>query len=146
MKSLKVSLVVSFIKNPIRFRFGMLVAGVISAFLHPLFGSPVTTTFTEMKIALLLTFSTMVYTFLLTLYRLVQLLFNRKLPLPDQDKHYDERILVRAAGLFWFIPFGGTLHTLAYFAYIENANFGTILIVQGLSLTLGAWLSQIIKK
>ena len=144
MKNLKISLVTTFVNNPIRFRFGLVLLGVTSGFLHPIFGKPVTTTFTELKAALLLGFSVLVYAFLLTLYRIMQQLFSRRALVAYQD--FDERVLVKTAGLFWFIPFGLTLHILAYFNYADDASVGTVFIIQGLSLLLGTWLSRMIKK
>jgi len=53
---------------------------------------------------------------------------------------------VRAAGIFWFIPFGLMLQVGTFSSAAIDPHFGKVMIIQGLGISLGAWLSQIIKK
>ncbi len=146
MKRLKYGLVSLFQKSPIRFRVGLAFFGILAAQLYPTLNRPPVMELSVLKAGFLLGFSTMVYAFLLTLYRIIQRLFRRDLDPEGKLKPFDERTLVRAAGLFWFLPFGLTLHIMSEFYRVDESNFGTVLIIQGLSFTFGAWLSQLIKK
>lgn len=136
----------AFLNNPIRFRLFLLILGIVSAFGHPWFEMRATMAFSILKAFLLLGFSTAAYTFILTLYRLFQRLFRREPSLGEMARDFDERNLVSAIGLYWFLPFGLTLRVLSKFNYIAEANFGTVLIIQGLALVLGTWFSRILKK
>jgi len=51
-------------------------------------------------------FSTVTFTFMLTLYRMLQKLFHKSVEIEGRKVDFDERTLVRAAGFYWFIPFG----------------------------------------
>ena len=77
---------------------------------------------------------------------MLQKLFRKGIEVDDRKVDFDERSLVRAAGLYWFIPFGLTLQIATFNSVASDPYFGKIMIIQGLSISLGAWLSQIIKK
>ncbi len=94
----------------------------------------------------MLGFSTVTFTFMLTLYRMLQKLFRKGIEVEGRKTDFDERTLVRAGGLFWFIPFGLTLQVSTFSSVATDPHFGKVMIIQGLAISLGAWLSQIIKK
>ena len=83
---------------------------------------------------------------MLTLYRSLQKLFRKGVELEGYKIDFDERSLVQAVGIFWFIPFGLTLQVATYSAEASDPHFGKVMIIQGLAISLGVWLSQIIKK
>ncbi len=95
---------------------------------------------------LLLGFSTAIYAFMLTVYRFIQRIFRRNLTLDGGKVDFDERNLVRAVGLYWFIPLGLVLHLELFNHMSSDPNFGKIMIIEGLSISLGAWISRFIKK
>ncbi len=146
MKSLKTALIQFVLDKPLRFRVILFLGGVLVAAVHPWFGTEKTATLSQAGMALLLGFSTLVYAFMLTLYRIMQKLFRWGRALPDHIRNYDERELVKILGLFWFLPFGGILHLMALFSIADERNFGAILIIQGLAFAMGARLSQVVKK
>lgn len=94
----------------------------------------------------MLGFSTVTFIFMLTLYRILQKLFRKGIEIEGRKVDFDERTLVRAAGIFWFIPFGLTLQIATFSAEPIDPHFGKVMVIQGLAISLGAWISQIIKK
>ena len=94
----------------------------------------------------LLGLSTLVYTVMFTLYRILQLLFKWGSKLPERIRNYDERNLLRVIGFYWFLPFGGTLIATSRLTSADETTFGVSLIIQGLSITLASRFSQIVTK
>ena len=94
----------------------------------------------------MLGFSTVTFTFMLTLYRSLQKLFRKGVEIEGRKVDFDERTLVRAVGIFWFLPFGLSLQVATFSAGAFDPHFGKVMIIQGLAISLGAWLSQRIKK
>ncbi|MCF7826871.1 MAG: hypothetical protein K9M55_09930 [Candidatus Marinimicrobia bacterium] len=94
----------------------------------------------------MLGFSTATFAFMLILYRILQKLFRKGIEVEGQKIDFDERSLVKAAGIFWFIPFGLMLQVGTFSSAAIDPHFGKVMIIQGLGISLGAWLSQIIKK
>lgn len=120
--------------------------GILAGIAHPLFKQEVTTDLSDAKMLFMLVFSTVTFTFMLTLYRILQKLFRRGVEMEGRNQDFDERTLVRAAGIFWFIPFGLTLQAATFTSAPTDPHFGIVMIIQGVSISLAAWLSQVIKK
>ncbi len=135
-----------FINNPIRFRLFLVFAGILAGVSHPWFKTEITAELSNARMMFMLGFSTMTFTFMLTLYRMLQKLFRRGVEVEGQKVDFDERTMVRTAGIFWFIPFGLTLQVSTFSSAASDPYFGRVMIIQGLAIALGAWISQIIKK
>ncbi|MBL7025141.1 MAG: hypothetical protein ISR87_06755 [Candidatus Marinimicrobia bacterium] len=114
--------------------------------MHPWFKSGITAELSDTKMMFMLGFSTVTFTFMLTLYRSLQKLFRKGVEIEGRKVDFDERTLVRAVGIFWFLPFGLSLQVATFSAGASDPHFGKVMIIQGLAISLGAWLSQIIKK
>ena len=136
----------SFINNPIRFRLFLAFVGILAGVTHPWFKNELTAELSDTKMMFMLGFSTVTFALVLTFYRSLQRLFLKGVKIEDRKVDFDERTLVRAAGLFWFIPFGLTLQVSTFTSAASDPYFGKVMIIQGLAISLGAWLSQIIKK
>lgn len=136
----------SFINNPVRFRLFLAFTGILAGVIHPWFNSDVTAELSDTKMMFMLGFSTATFTFMLTLYRILQNLFQKGISVEGRKVDFDERTLVRAGGIFWFIPFGLTLQVATSSSAALDPHFGKVMIIQGLAISLGAWLSQWIKK
>jgi hypothetical protein len=141
VKNAKIAFVSFVLNKPIHFRVGMSLVAILAGTFHAWFGTETTMDISLRGLGLLVGLSTLVYVMVLTLYRIFQRIFKRRIK-TENGEAFDERLLVRAAGIFWFIPYGSA----AYFLSDTTGNFGLIMIVQGLSLTMSAWLSQQIKK
>ena len=146
VKKIKINLVKAFIKNPILFRGAMFTAGLVAGLFHVWFGNETSMNPSKLLSMVLLVLSALIYAGLLTIYRLVQVLFQQGSRDPRGEHFFDERLLVQAAGIFWFIPYGISSSLGASFFHGLEGTFGSIMIVQGLAVALGAWLSMRIKK
>lgn len=145
MKNLKIFIIQSALDKPLLFRAVIFLFGVIVGVTYPWYGNRDVMTLSLIGAGLLFGFSLMVYTFMFALYRIVQSLFRRGRKLPDRIRDYDERELLKILGLFWFLPFGISLHLISQLSAVNESNFGTNLIIHGLSITLATKFSQIIK-
>jgi hypothetical protein len=114
--------------------------------LHPWFKTEVTAELSDARMMFMLGFSTVTFMFMLTIYRMLQKLFRKGIEVEGRKVDFDERTMVRAAGVFWFIPFGLTLQVATFSSGASDPHFGRVMIIQGMAIALGAWLSQIIKK
>lgn len=132
--------------QPIQLRSGLLIAGVLAGLLDSWYLTQDALILTTRGMFTLLIISTMSYMTLLTLYRIIRGLFKIGRKLPEDIRDYDERLLVKDVGLFGIIPFGGTLYAMSIVSTVNLIGFGVIIIIQGLSIFLGARLSQILKK
>jgi len=94
----------------------------------------------------MLGFSTATIVFMLLLYRFLQKIFRKGIEVEGRKIDFDERTLVRVVGIFWLIPFGLMLQVGALSLEAIDPYFGQVMIIQGLAMSLGAWISQIIKK
>ena len=146
MRKLKTALIQFIIEKPIRFRVILVLGSVLAGFAYPWWGAEKTVSLSSTGMALLLGFSTLIYAFMLTLYRIMQKLFRRGRRLPESIRDYDERELVKILGLFGLLPLGATLHLMMLLSLADERNYGAILIIQGLAFILGGRLSQTIKK
>jgi len=127
-----------FINNPIRFRLFLVFIGILAGVTHPWFKSDLTAELSDAKMLFMLGFSTVTFTFMLTLYRMLQKLFRKGIEIESRKTDFDERTLVRAGGLFWFIPFGLTLQVSTFSSAVTDPHFGKVMIIQGLAISLGA--------
>jgi hypothetical protein len=113
---------------------------------YPLLKTAKTAELTDVKMIFMLVFSTVTFTCMLTLYRILQKLFRKGIKIEGSNVDFDERVMIRAAGILGFIPFGLTLQVATFSAEAADPHFGKVMVIQGLAISLGAWLSQIIKK
>ncbi len=120
--------------------------GIIVGLYHPWQGSRDYLALSTTGIGILLGFSTLIYTFMFTLYRIFQQLFKWGNKLPERIRNYDERNLLRIAGFYWFLPFGGTLIIISQATSTDEMAFGISFMIQGLSMVVASRFSQIVKK
>jgi len=135
-----------FINNPIRFRLFLFLVGILAGVSYPWYKRDITAELSDTKMLLMLGFSTVTFIFMLTLYRILQMLFRRGVEIEGRNVDFDERTMIRAAGIFWFIPFGFSLQIATFSAEAVDPHFGRVMVIQGLAISLGAWISQMIKK
>ena len=124
----------------------MVFAGILAGVTQPWFKSTATPALSDTKMMFMLGFSTVTFTLMLTIYRILQKLFHKGIKVEGRQVDFDERTLVRAGGIFWFVPFGLTLQVATFSSAAPDPHFGQVMIIQGLAISLGAWLSQWIKK
>jgi len=120
--------------------------GILAGVAHPIFKREITLELSNSKMLFMLIFSTVTFAFMLTIYRILQKLFRRDVEIEGRKTDFDERTMVRAAGIFWFIPFGLTLQAATFASAPADPHFGVVMIIQGVAISLGAWISQLIKK
>lgn len=146
MTSLKDGIIQSFYSHPLRMRFLLVLVGVLAGLAWVWYGRLESAELSLGWLFILGGFSTLVYTPFLTLYRILQQIFRRRLEARGAFLEFDERVLVGSGGLFLLLPFGVTSFLWAYFRDAGSTGFGKITMVQGLALGLSAWLSQKIKR
>lgn len=145
-RKLKNIIVRAFLNHPIRFRLGLFFVAILAGVTHPWLKQDLTQELSPQKTLFMLVFSTLAFMFILTLYRIMQNLFRRGVAIEGRKIEFDERTLVRAAGLFWFIPFGLTLQVGTFTSTPSDPHFGEVMIIQGISIALGSWLSKLLKQ
>ena len=121
--------------------------GLVGGAMNHLIGNQVSVELSRGVAMAFLGFSTLLYTFLLTLYRILQRTFKRKIEDKSGElKDFDERSLVKIGGVYFLVMYGMISWGLEAMINSGPGNFGKTFIIQGLAMTLGAWLSQKIKK
>lgn len=145
-RKLKNILVRAFLNHPIRFRLGLVFIAILAGVTHPWLKQELTQALSPQKTLFMLVFSTLTFMFILTLYRILQNLFRRGVEIEGGKIEYDERSMVSTAGIFWFIPFGLTLQVGTFTSSSSDPHFGEVMIIQGISIALGAWLSKLLKQ
>lgn len=145
MKSLKIKLLFFYEDSPLLFRACLILTGLLTGLFHTWMGTDTPLVVSSIWLVILLVSSSFLYTFVFTVYRMLQRIFNRS-GLSAETKSIDERSLVRTAGMFWFVPYGAMSYALSIFITNASSSYGKIVIVQGLAISVGVWLSQRIKK
>lgn len=146
MKKLKIIIIDVVTQKPFRARIGLVLMGIIVGLYHPWQSSRDFLALSTTGIGVLLGFSTLIYTFMFTLYRIFQQLFKWGNKLPETIRNYDERNLLRIVGFYWFLPFGGTLIIISQATSADETAFGISFMIQGLSMVVASRFSQIVKK
>jgi len=146
MKNLKTALIEFVMEKPVRFRAGLVLAGIMAGLLDNWFLNNKALEVSTTWLALLFGFSTLVYAFMLTLYIIIKKVFRLGRGLPEHVRHFDERLLVKAIGIFGLVPFGLSFYLATLLSTAEPNSLGSIFIVEGLSLGCAVWLSQALKK
>ena len=147
MKSIKIRLYRSVELHPVKFRVTLVAMGLVGGAMNHLIGNQVSVELSRGVAMAFLGFSTLLYTFLLTLYRILQRTFKRKIEDKSGElKDFDERSLVKIGGVYFLVMYGMISWGLEAMINSGPGNFGKTFIIQGLAMTLGAWLSQKIKK
>lgn len=146
MNKLKIAIVDFMLGKPFQFRAGLLLAGILAGLIDSWYIRSNAMEASRTWLVMLMLFSTGVWAFMLTLYRIIQRVFKFGRSLPEHIRNFDERELLKAVGLYGLGPFGISFMLLSFFSIAEPNSLGPIIIVQGLSLYLGARISQLIKK
>ena len=146
MNYLKIALINFVIEKPIMFKVGLILAGILAGLTDSWFLTKDTMPLSKLGVGILIITSTLIYALILTLYRIIQRVFKFGRSLPEHISKFDEREIVKLIGLYGLIPFGLTMLGVTSSTSADIINLGVILIIQGVSLFLGSWFSQRIKK
>lgn len=146
MKKLKIALFDFVMDKPVQFKVGLFVAGVLAGVIDSGYADKNTIQLSQEGMGILLAISTAVYAFMLTLYRIFQRLFRVGRKLPERIRDFDEREIIKSLGIFGLIPFGISLQVLPSSSGTNLESLGAVFIIQGISLYMGAWMSQVVKK
>ena len=145
MKNLRIAIFTFALEKPGQLKAGLFFAGVLAGIIDSWYVGQDAMVLTTNGLIVLLLISSITYTVLLTLYRIIQRIFRIGSGLPESVRDFDERNLVRDIGLFGVVPFGLTIQVMGILAATELGGFGSVIIVQGLSIYLAARTSQFIK-
>lgn len=146
MNNLKIALVNFVIEKPIMFKTGLVLAGILAGLTDSWFLNQDAMPLSKLGVGILIISSTLIYAFMLTLYRIIQRVFKFGQSLPEHIREFDEREIVKLIGLYGLTSFGLTMLCVTSSTSSDIINLGVILIIQGVSLFLGSWFSQRINK
>ena len=146
MRKIRIALFTFVQTKPMQFKIAMLLSGVLAGLIDSWYITKDAMVLTAAGMLVLLLISSITYTILLTVYRILQKTLGLGKKLPEELRHFDEREIFRTVGLFGLVPFGATIQLLNTYSEIELIGFSSIIIIQGLSFFVGAKLSQVLKK
>lgn len=146
MRKIRIALFTFVQTKPLQFKVAMLLAGMLAGLIDSWYITKDAMQLSSAGMLILLLVSTITYTIMLTLYRILQKTFRLGAKLPGDIQQFDEREIFRTVGLFGLVPFGVTIQLLSSFSDTQLSGFASIIFIQGFSFFLGARISQVIKK
>lgn len=143
--ALKTHLIKRYTQHPWQVRLFLLVVSLIAGFLKNAWGDVLDSEFAKPELILNYVLSIILWFVMFTLYRMVQRIFKKRIKTDDGALAFDERRLFEMVALFGVIPFGGIIYLLRYLGG-ESTGYAEIMMVQGLAIYSGIWLSRRVKK